>query len=187
MHCWTSSFSISNSLKERLGSLGVRQYDPDSNDSDEANLLLLYSPPDQIISRWRIEQETPPEFHHIIKSFEKFIDFNATITIAEWRLDALDDTSIIRLLNGEQVILPSSSTIPIIKPLAGLITQKMLQEESKLLNIYLDLELKSMLLGDTADNHYLRRINQSICADILFQDWWTKHYTIRPHNHNQQN
>ena len=172
MHCWASSFSISNSLKERLEALGVTQDNPDANQEDHSGLLLVYSPPDQIISRWRLEQETPPELRQIAEGFKRLSSIRATIKIAEWRLNSLDNTSIIRLLNGEQVALSPISTKPTIKPLAGLITLKMLQEEPDILSTYQDFELQSMLLGDTADSHYLRRIDQSICCDILFQDWW---------------
>ena len=85
------------------------------------------------------------------------------IFIAEWRIRNLDKSTIKQILEGQKVQNRDADIFPAVQPLAGLITIKLMQEQPDILQNYLDLELKGLTLGGTADSNYLKRVEHSIC------------------------
>ena len=84
----------------------------------------------------------------------------------------LDTTSIRRLCNDETPQLDKSIKFPSLKPLPSLLTLEIARKEPKIIEIYLDLELKSNLFGLEADSNYLQRLSQGSLIDLALMDWW---------------
>lgn len=173
MLCWNAAFPIDASLEQRLGELGIAKGIHQKESQADEKSIFIYAPPDQILSDWRIHQETPPRLEDISKRFNKHREMNSNcIFIAEWRIRTLDKTTIRQILQGHEVQSRDAEIFPVVQPLAGLITIKLIQEQPDILENYQDLELKGLTLGGGADSNYLKRVENSICSDLIAEDWW---------------
>ena len=173
MHCWNAAFPIDASLEQRLEELGIAKGFQQIGSTIEEKTIFIYAPPDQILSDWRIRQETPPKVEELSKGFNEHKKMNCNcIFIAEWRIRNLDKSTIKQILEGQKVQNRDADIFPAVQPLSGLITIKLMQEQPDILQNYLDLELKGLTLGGTADSHYIKRVEQSICCDLIAEDWW---------------
>ena len=173
MHCWDAAFPIDASLEQRLKDLGITKGFQQLESTIEEKTIFIYAPPDQILSEWRIRQETPPRVEELSKRFNEHRKMNPNcIFIAEWRIRSLDKSTIKQILDGHNVQNRDANIFPAIQPLAGLITVKLMQEQPDILQNYQDLELKGLTLGGSADSNYLKRVEHSICCDLIAEDWW---------------
>lgn len=173
MLCWNAAFPIDASLEQRLAELGIAKGNHQKEWQVDEKSIFIYAPPDQILSDWRINQETPPRVEDISKRFNEHREMHSNcIFIAEWRIRTLDKTTIRQILQGQEVQSRDAEIFPIVQPLAGLITIKLIQEQPDILENYQDLELKGLTLGGGADSNYLKRVENSICSDLIAEDWW---------------
>ena len=69
-------------------------------------------------------------------------------------------------------MLDKSIKFPSLKPLASLLSLEIARKEPRIIEIYLDLELKSNLFGLEADSNYLQRLSQGSLIDLALMDWW---------------
>lgn len=173
MHCWNAAFPIDTSLERRLEELGIAKGSQQKEEQPEETSIFIYAPPDQILSDWRIRQETPPRVEELSRGFNAYKTMNRNcIFIAEWRIRGLDKTTIRQILQDQTMQSREADIFPAVQPLAGLITIKLMQEQPDILQNYQDLELKGLTLGGKADSNYLRRVEDSICCDLIAEDWW---------------
>ena len=174
MQYWFSPSSIHSSLQTKLETAGIKFLPGNHVDIDPQKVLLIYSSPDQILEQWRLEESTAITSEQLNSHYnEILISSHKYGTIAsDWRLRLLDATSINRLCNNEFPQLEKSTELPRIMPLPGLLSLEIIKKIPKILDTYLDLELKSCLFGLEADSNYLQRLKDSANTDLVLMDWW---------------
>ena len=174
MQYWYSTSSISSSLQDKLATAGLKPLSSANPDFESQNVLLIYSAPNQVLDQKRLEEGTAPTCNEILSYYEELSLLSAKYKniSSSWRLNSLDSTSIIRLCNGENPQLDKSIDFPSPKPLSSLLTLEIAKKEPRIIDIYLDLELKSCLFGLEADSNYLQRLSQCSFIDLVLMDWW---------------
>ena len=174
MQYWYSPTDILSSLQEKLAKTGLKQLTSVNSDHKAQNVLLIYSAPNQVLEQKRLEESTATTSSDICMYYEKLSSLSAKYKniSSSWRLNMLDTTSIRRLCNDETPQLDKSIKFPSLKPLPSLLTLEIARKEPKIIEIYLDLELKSNLFGLEADSNYLQRLSQGSLIDLALMDWW---------------
>ena len=174
MQYWYSPTDILSSLQEKLAKTGLKQLTSVNSDHKAQNVLLIYSAPNQVLEQKRLEESTATTSSDICMYYEKLSSLSAKYKniSSSWRLNMLDTTSIRRLCNDETPQLDKSIKFPSLKPLPSLLTLEIARKEPKIIEIYLDLELKSNLFGLEADSNYLQRLSQGSLTDLALMDWW---------------
>ena len=174
MQYWYSPTDILSSLQEKLAKTGLKQLTSVNSDHKAQNVLLIYSAPNQVLEQKRLEESTATTSSDICMYYEKLSSLSAKYQniSSSWRLNMLDTTSIRRLCNDETPQLDKSIKFPSLKPLPSLLTLEIARKEPKIIEIYLDLELKSNLFGLEADSNYLQRLSQGSLIDLALMDWW---------------
>ena len=174
MQYWYSPTDILSSLQDKLAKAGLKQLTSVNSDHEAQNVLLIYSAPDQVLEQKRLEESTATTSNDICIYHEKLFSLSAKYKniSSSWRLNLLDTTSIRRLCNGENPQLDKSIEFPILKPLTSLLSLEIARKEPRIIEIYLDLELKSNLFGLEADSNYLQRLSQGSLIDLALMDWW---------------
>ena len=174
MQYWYSPTDVLSSLQEKLAKTGLKQLTSVNSDHKAQNVLLIYSAPNQVLEQKRLEESTATTSSDICMYYEKLSSLSAKYKniSSSWRLNMLDTTSIRRLCNDETPQLDKSIKFPSLKPLPSLLTLEIARKEPKIIEIYLDLELKSNLFGLEADSNYLQRLSQGSLIDLALMDWW---------------
>ena len=174
MQYWYSTTNILSSLKDKLAKAGLKPLTSVNSDNEPQNVLLIYSAPNQVLEQKRLEESTATTCNEIRAYYEELSILSAKYKniSSSWRLNSLDSTSIIRLCNGENPQLDRSINFPSPKPLSSLLSLEIARKEPRIVDIYLDLELKSHLFGLEADSNYLQRLSQGSLTDLALMDWW---------------
>ena len=174
MQYWYSTTNILSSLKDKLAKAGLKPVTSVNSDNEPQNVLLIYSAPNQVLEQKRLEESTATTCNEIRAYYEELSILSAKYKniSSSWRLNSLDSTSIIRLCNGENPQLDRSINFPSPKPLSSLLSLEIARKEPRIVDIYLDLELKSYLFGLEADSNYLQRLSQGSLTDLALMDWW---------------
>ena len=174
MQYWYSTTNILSSLKDKLAKAGLKPLTSVNSDNEPQNVLLIYSAPNQVLEQKRLEESTATTCNEIRAYYEELSLLSAKYKniSSSWRLNSLDSTSIIRLCNGENPLLDKSINFPSPKSLSSLLSLEIARKEPRIIDIYLDLELKSHLFGLEADSNYLQRLSQGSLIDLALMDWW---------------
>ena len=174
MQYWYSTTNILSSLKDKLAKAGLKPLTSVNSDNEPQNVLLIYSAPNQVLEQKRLEESTATTCNEIRAYYEELSLLSAKYKniSSSWRLNSLDSTSILRLCNGENPQLDKSINFPSPKPLSSLLSLEIAKKEPRIIDIYLDLELKSYLFGHEADSNYLQRLSQGSLTDLALMDWW---------------
>ena len=174
MQYWYSTTNILSSLRDKLAKAGLKPLTSVNSDNEPQNVLLIYSAPNQVLEQKRLEESTATTCNEIRAYYEELSLLSAKYKniSSSWRLNSLDSTSIIRLCNGENPQLDRSINFPSPKPLSSLLSLEIARKEPRIVDIYLDLELKSYLFGLEADSNYLQRLSQGSLIDLALMDWW---------------
>ena len=174
MQYWYSTTNILSSLRDKLAKAGLKPLTSVNSDNEPQNVLLIYSAPNQVLEQKRLEESTATTCNEIRAYYEELSILSAKYKniSSSWRLNSLDSTSIIRLCNGENPQLDRSINFPSPKPLSSLLSLEIARKEPRIIDIYLDLELKSYLFGLEADSNYLQRLSQGSLTDLALMDWW---------------
>ena len=174
MQYWYSTTNILSSLRDKLAKAGLEPLTSVNSDNEPQNVLLIYSAPNQVLEQKRLEESTATTCNEIRAYYEELSILSAKYKniSSSWRLNSLDSTSIIRLCNGENPQLDRSINFPSPKPLSSLLSLEIARKEPRIVDIYLDLELKSYLFGLEADSNYLQRLCQGSLTDLALMDWW---------------
>ena len=174
MQYWYSTTNILSSLRDKLAKAGLKPLTSVNSDNEPQNVLLIYSAPNQVLEQKRLEESTAITCNEIRTYYEELSILSAKYKniSSSWRLNSLDSTSIIRLCNGENPQLDRSINFPSPKPLSSLLSLEIARKEPRIVDIYLDLELKSYLFGLEADSNYLQRLSQGSLTDLALMDWW---------------
>ena len=174
MQYWYSTPNISASLQNKLVKAGLKPLSSANPNIESQNVLLIYSTPNQVLEQKRLEESTATRCDEIHEYYEmlSLLSSKYKNISSSWRLDLLDSTSIKRLCNGENPQLDKSINFPSLKPLTSLLTLAIAKKEPRIIDIYLDLELKSCLFGLEADSNYIQRLSQSSLIDLVLMDWW---------------
>lgn len=174
MQYWCSAATIDSSLAQKLEKSGLKSIMHTQADINPKDVLLIYSTPDQFLEKKRLEEGTAITSHEVFRIYEETSNLSKRYGAisSNWRLNLLDITSISRLCNGEHPQLDRSNGFPEIKPLTGLISLEILKREPRIIDIYLDLELKSFLFGLEPDSNYMQRLQTVSLADLVLMDWW---------------
>ena len=174
MQYWYSTTNILSSLKDKLAKAGLKSLSSSNPDIEPQNMLLIYSAPNQVLEQKRLEESTATTCDKIRAYYEELslLSVKYKNISSSWRLNSLDCTSIRRLCNGENPQLDRSIDFPSIKPLTSLLTLEIARRQPRIIDIYLDLELKSCLFGLEADSNYVQRLSQCSLIDLALMDWW---------------
>ncbi len=174
MQYWYSPTNIESSLADKLEKAGIKSISKDRLDENIQNVLLIYSAPNQVLEQKRIEESTATTCEEVCAIYEAKYNLSRRCKhiSSSWRLNSLDVTSISRLCNGESPQLDENISFPSVKPLACLLTLEIARIRPEVVDIYLDLELKSYLFGLQADSNYLQRLSQGSLIDLTLMDWW---------------
>jgi len=174
MQYWFSPSSIHSSLEEKLEAAGMKPLSQATVEIDSKEVLLIYSAPDQILEKSRIDESTAISSEDVLTTCKEMEIWSKKCkkTSSSWRLNLLDNTLISRLCNGEDPRLDKGIDFPRVMPLAGLLTLEIIKQKSKIIDIYLDLELGSCLFGLEADTGYLERLKNNSSTDLVLMDWW---------------
>ena len=180
MRFWCSATAIEPCLKETLQAVGLEPLDISDVTPQQINpCLLIYTPPHIILQQIKEQHSTAPSGKDLKNLYTQLRNVvpSCEHSIASWRLQQLDTTALIRLLNNNEPRLGNEIEPPTIQPLTGLITLKIINEDASILETYLDLELNSILLGQDPDSNYLSRLKASTTSDQLLLDWWESNLT----------
>ncbi|QNI91049.1 hypothetical protein SynBOUM118_00681 [Synechococcus sp. BOUM118] len=174
MQYWYPTTNILSSLRDKLAKAGLKPLTSVNSDNEPQNVLLIYSAPNQVLEQKRLEESTATTCNEIRTYYEELSLLSAKYKniSSSWRLNSLDNTSIIRLCNGENPLLDKSINFPSPKSLSSLLSLEIARKEPRIIDIYLDLELKSHLFGLEADSNYLQRLSQGSLIDLALMDWW---------------
>ena len=177
MQHWCSATAIATSLESKLQAAGLSEIKQSGKQTvDPSKCLLIYSPPDAILTDWRKQLSSSikgVELDTVFQTTKKLSEC-CQYSCAEWRLSQLDTTSVLRIKQGNQIRLNAGTKPPDIQPLAGILTLKIIKKYPEILETYLDLELKSLLFALNPDSSYLQRIEEGSPIDLALQDWWYK-------------
>ena len=175
MQHWCSATAIATSLESKLHAAGLSELKQvDSQSNDPSQCLLIYSAPHEILMNWRARLSSSAkgiELHTIFQK-TKQLGQNCQNYCAEWRLNEMDTTLITRIKQGGYPRLASNTSPPCARPLAGILTLRIIKEYPEILEIYLDLELQSLLFGLEPDSNYTQRLENCSPVDLALQDWW---------------
>lgn len=173
-------FPLAPALVKRLRDAGIEALTQQFPVQDTSGVppirLWIYDSPDRVLHHWR-QQADPPRLHQLREGFQILLaQAPATAMISVWRLEQLDPASIQHWLSDlpGQASHPGviAAEPPPIDPLAAQLVLTLLQEQPALLDSYLDLELRSELVGTTPDSRYLERLQMSVSATSLLGHWW---------------
>ena len=175
MKHWCSALEVAPGLQDKLTAAGLKAASlADSEELDPSEILLIYSPPDQLLEQWRTHEDTPvqsSDLRHIFQQLSQFRTQGARCA-ASWRLNLLDTTSLMRLIQNEQPCLERTTPYPEVSPISGVVALQLLKESPELLDHYLNLELHAELFGLMPDSDYIQRLQSKTLADLLLKDWW---------------
>ena len=175
MRFWCSATAIDPCLQETLQMAGLIPLEAGDITPEQMNhCLLIYTSPHEVLQQIKEQQSTAPSSQELKGIYAQLRNIVASCShsIASWRLQQLDITALIQLRNHNSPRLGSNIEPPPIRPLTGLITLKLINEEASILETYLDLELNSILLGQNPDSDYLSRLKASATTDQILLDWW---------------
>ena len=175
MKHWCSAIEVTPGLQDKLTAAGLKAASlADSEELDPREILLIYSPPDQLLEQWRTHEDTPVQSSDLRHIFQQLSQFRAqgVRCAASWRLSLLDTTSLMRLTQNEQPCLELTTPYPEASPIAGMVALQLLRESPELLDHYLNLELHAELFGLMPDSDYIQRLQSKTLADRLLKDWW---------------
>ena len=174
MH-WCSAIEVTPGLQVRLIAAGLKAASlADSEELDPREILLIYSPPDQLLEQWRTHEDTPVQSSDLRQIFQQLSQLRTqgARCAASWRLNFLDTTSLLRLTQNEQPCLERTTPYPEASPIAGLLALQLIKESPEILDHYLNLELHAELFGLMPDSDYIQRLQSRTLADLLLEDWW---------------
>ena len=174
MH-WCSAIEVTPGLQDKLTAAGLKAASvADSEELDPREILLIYSPPDQLLEQWRTHEDTPVQSSDLRQIFQQLSQLRTqgARCAASWRLNFLDTTSLLRLTQNEQPCLERTTPYPEASPIAGLLALQLIKESPEILDHYLNLELHAELFGLMPDSDYIQRLQSRTLADLLLEDWW---------------
>ena len=175
MKHWCSALEVAPGLQEKLTAAGLKAASlADSEELDPREILLIYSPPDQLLEQWRTHEDTPVQSSDLRQIFQQLSQLRTqgARCAASWRLNFLDTTSLLRLTQNEQPCLERTTPYPEASPIAGLLALQLIKESPEILDHYLNLELHAELFGLMPDSDYIQRLQSRTLADLLLEDWW---------------
>jgi hypothetical protein len=174
MHYWCSANAIHASLQNKLQGAGLLPISSKKTRDINANeVLFIYSPPHKVLEKLYATESTAIKRNDILRMYSEADELAKKYQncACDSRLNALDNTSINRLRNNETPQIVANLYTSNIKPLTGLVTWRLLTEEPKILDIYLNLELNSILFGLEPDINYIQRLKKVSSIDIILGDW----------------
>jgi hypothetical protein len=135
--------------------------------------LLLYDAPDAVLASWRQQQASPPQWQNLHQGYQLLLGLATDRPpLASWRVAGLNPHGLSDWLSNQAALLPDPGFMPKPNLLAALLIRPLLQAEPKLLDSYLDLELKAELAGGSPDSNYLARLQSQLSPGALLAAWW---------------
>ena len=163
MPAWISPFPLEPAFEQRLNRCGWTAWSGDLEDLPPDG-AALYGAPDQLLANHAADLT--------IAAIQKgYRDLLATADshrlINAWRLLGCSEDALHATLNMGEPLQgwPSS------EPLGTLITRAMLDSHPTVLDGYLDLELKSDLLGGEPDTRYRKRLQSELDLNEVLRAW----------------
>jgi len=172
---WCSAIDVAPGLKQKLTAAGLEAAQPaDVQELEPREFLVIYSPPDQLLEQWRTREDTPVQSSDLRQIFQQLFHYTkkGARCAAGWRLNCLDTTSLLRLIQNEQPRLELSTPYPEASPIASIIALQLFKESPEVLENYLNLELHAELFGLKPDSDYIQRLQTRSLTDLLLTDWW---------------
>jgi hypothetical protein len=173
VNSWFSPFPLAEALQAHLASAGFEQWTQPPTELP-VRALLIYGPPDGVLAVLRDVEVQAPSSQLLLNGYQCLHQLapNRTL-IADWRLQMMASSAVEGLLDGSPPSLPQLH-FPAPKPWVGLLSLAWLESQPRLLDAYLDLELKAELIGGEPDSRYLSRL-RDVVAELhpLLEDSWS--------------
>lgn len=171
-HCWFSPFPQPSACLIGLERAGLEMW-PGDPEAVPPGALLLYDAPDAVLASWRQQQASPPQWQNLHQGYQLLLGLATDRPpLASWRVAGLNPHGLSDWLSNQAALLPDPGSIPKVDLVAALLIRPLLQAEPKLLDAYLDLELKAELAGGSADSNYLARLQSQLSPGALLAAWW---------------
>lgn len=171
-HCWFSPFPQPSACLIGLERAGLEMW-PGDPEAVPPGALLLYDAPDAVLASWRQQQASPPQWQNLHQGYQLLLGLATDRPpLASWRVAGLNPHGLSDWLSSQAALLPDPGSIPKVDLVAALLIRPLLQAEPKLLDAYLDLELKAELAGGSADSNYLARLQSQLSPGALLAAWW---------------
>jgi hypothetical protein len=178
MRFWISPFELTNPGLGLLEEAGLHPWEWEKGTPPSQDCLLLYDTPDQLLANASSSPGraiTTPE--QLLEGYLKVMDWSQQAgqpMLAIWRLQQLGPAGLGRWLAGaaasEESEAPHQPQAPAIPPLVAAATLALIEACPKLLDSYLDIELKAELFGGDADLNYRQCLRQaSMQGELLLQ------------------
>jgi len=171
-HCWFSPFPQPSACLRGLERAGLEMW-PGDPEAVPPGALLLYDAPDAVLSSWREQKASPPQWQNLHQGYQLLLSLATDRPpLASWRVAGLNPHVLNSWLSNQASLLPDPGFMPEPDLLAALLIRPLLQAEPKLLDSYLDLELKAELAGGSPDSNYLARLQSQLSPEALLAAWW---------------
>lgn len=178
MRYWVTPFPLSAEVCSFLAASGLQPWHGGESSLPEADALLLYDSPDQLIAM----AGTGPDKVEIntmvlTQGYRRLLGWSERTgqpLLSISRLQRLGPHKLRAwFADGDIPSLPPGQSLPI-PPLLAAVTLSLLEAEPALLDCYSDLELRAVLLGRDPDTRYYERLRDAIPgAEVLLQAFLT--------------
>ena len=166
MSYWVALFPIPEAACITLEDAGLHPWLDDGSAFPEADCLLLYDSPDQLISMAGVGHEAQAlTARSLLHDYRRLLGWaeqtgQPLLSISQLQLQG---PQLLQALfaDGDAASPPSASPLPTIPPLLASVTLSLLDAEPDLLDCYLDLELRATLLGRDPDLRYRERLREA--------------------------
>jgi chromosome segregation ATPase len=174
MRYWFTPFLTSAPVCSILSDAGLQRWLEHESTPPEADCLLLYDSPDQLISL----AGAAPDFQKVtalslLAGFRRLLELSehsGQPVLAISQLQWLDSHGLCTWLEGGDIVTPSPVSPLPIPPLVASVVLSILEAQPALLDCYYDLELRAVLLGRDPDLRYSERLQLSAQdAELLLQ------------------
>jgi hypothetical protein len=166
MRYWVTTFPLSAAACSTLTEAGLQPW-PGGSLSPDADSLLLYDSPDQLIAFAGLGPEHDGlTTLSLVQGYRQLLGWSEQTghsLLAISQLQHLGTQGLRAWLADGEVAFPSSTDPQslIIPPLLASVTIRLLEAEPELLDCYLDLELRAKLLGRDPDFRYHERLRKA--------------------------
>ena len=164
MRYWLTPFRLPAAACITLTEAGLQPWPEDGTGLPKADSLLLYDSPDQLISMVRPGHEadalTARTMLQDYRSLQGWWELTGLSLFSISQLQLLDPHCLRAFFAGDDAFPPPANPLPI-PPLLAAVTLRLLESEPGLLDCYLDLELRAVVLGRDPDLHYHERLRQA--------------------------
>jgi hypothetical protein len=165
---WYATYPLPTSLEELLSEAEVFAGKPDTHKID----LWIYDTPDRILGSWWQRYQCIPPLKELVTAYVDLVSQATEGRLTSgWRLEQLNPLAVRSWLLREDTTISGpafvNQDLPPIGAIEGQLALRIMEDSPELLDAYLDLELRSDLIGTHADSAYLERLLGTSTSEAL--------------------